>query len=152
MYFLFCFAYRHVWLAAGIHRLRHRIHEVPTDAKITHFHLTLHVYQDVRGFHICKKINRKQENQLLASLKSKYPMLYFSPISPLCITDRLLWRCSNAFTICNGNIKHQAHYRTARAQELHSVKMISNVQVGMSKKNKKHFIITLNVKEQCIII
>lgn len=47
------FSYRHVGFAAGVHGLRHRVHQVAADAEVAHLHLALSVDQHVGRFHIC---------------------------------------------------------------------------------------------------
>lgn len=44
--------HRHVGLTAGVHGLGHRVHQVATDAKVTHFHLALSVDENIGGLHI----------------------------------------------------------------------------------------------------
>lgn len=61
--------YRHVGLAACIHCLGHRVHQVATDAKVAHFHLALSVDQYIGGLHIWRGTllgrwwERTQQNQ-----------------------------------------------------------------------------------------
>lgn len=44
----------HVGLAAGIHCLGHRIHQVATDPKVTHLDVALLVDEDVGWLHVCQ--------------------------------------------------------------------------------------------------
>lgn len=46
--------YGHVRLAASIHGLCHRVHQVATDAKVAHLHMPLLVDEDVGRLHIYK--------------------------------------------------------------------------------------------------
>lgn len=46
--------YSHVRLAASIHCLCHRVHQVATDAKVAHLHMPLLVDEDVGRLHIYK--------------------------------------------------------------------------------------------------
>lgn len=45
----------HVRLAASIHCLCHRVHQVATDAKVAHLHVSLFVDEDIGRLHICKQ-------------------------------------------------------------------------------------------------
>lgn len=53
--------YSHVWFAASIHCLRHRVHQVATDPKVTHFHMSLLVDEHVGRLHIYREEHERTD-------------------------------------------------------------------------------------------
>lgn len=57
-------AHRHVGLAASIHGFCHGVHQVATDAEVTHLHLALRVDQHIGGLHIYHKEREKTDGSI----------------------------------------------------------------------------------------
>lgn len=87
-----------------------------TDAKVAHFHLALSVDQNIGGLHIwrgtllwkmMKENIANQQRETSPGNQKLYTDYTLMIWLPLCITDRLLCRCSNALTICGVNRENE---------------------------------------------
>lgn len=95
-------AYRHVGFAAGVHGFGHGVDQVAADAEVAHLHLALRVDQHVGGLHVCG--GRDGPQFVFGDKEGTNCGVASDWLSPLCMTCRLLCRCSNALTICNDKV------------------------------------------------